>query len=122
LLAAQANEEKAAGHRVRLQHARERATFLLARLLTTAAEQDHAVVRSHLIKRELRRIEVDALGVERISSSEQERETRRLLRWTEHDLGVELTDDNKAALAAQLQEIARAGQAEDEGDWLSQMD
>lgn len=122
LLAGQGDPEKAADHRARLEHARERATFLLARLLTTPAEQDHPVLRAQIVKRELRRIEVDALGIERISSSDQERETRRLLRWTEQDLGVELTDDNKAALAAQLQELARAEQAADEGDWLSQMD
>jgi hypothetical protein len=124
LLAQQRVPEKAAAHRARLEQARERASFLLARLLTTAAEQDHPVLRANIAKRELRRIEVDALGIERITDAAQERETRRLLSWTEQGLGVELTDDNKAALAAQIQELARdtAKDGEDGEDWLSTMD
>ncbi len=122
LLAQQPDPEKASRHSERLGQARDRASFLLARLLTFAPEQDHPVVRKHIVRRELRRIEVDALGVQRIGEEEQRRETARLLQWTEQDLGVELTDDNKAALAAQLQEIARAGDETDEDDWLSQME
>lgn len=125
LLTGQADPAKQARHRDRLAQAYERTGFLLARLLAKTPAADHPVLRENVIKRELKRIEVDALGIERIGAEEQARETRRLLQWTEQDLGVELNDANKAALAAQLQAVARekvAGAEEDDDDWLSGMD
>lgn len=110
-------------HRLRLDAAAKRLELLLARLLAVPAAQDRALVRAQLVRRELKHVEIDALGAKRVSEAEQVSETRRLLRWTEADLGQELTDSNKAALAAQLRELAEASEdSEDSGeDWLFSM-
>jgi len=110
-------------HEVRLATARERLRLLLGRLLAVPAAQDHKVVRAQLVRRELRHVEIDALGAKRITEAEQAQQTKRLLRWTEADLGEELTQENKALLAAQLQEVASGEADEDSGeDWLFGMD
>lgn len=118
--------QRAAAHGERLQQAYQRTTYLLARLLAVPPERDHPVLRAHILRRELKHIEVDALGVQRLTEAEQAREARRLLAWTEEELGEELTDENKAALAARLREAAREQAAEQgetgEGDWLAGMD
>lgn len=118
--------ERRARHGILLDAARRRATFLLARLLTLPAARDHPVVRGNLLRRELRRIEVDALGAERISQAEQERRTRELLRWTEEELGEALTDENKAELARKLQEAAADSHLDlgpgDSGSWFFGME
>lgn len=113
LLAAQTDPERAARHRVRLDEACERTGRLLARLLSIPAERDHPVVRAHLLRRELRRIEVDALGVVRLSEHEQARRTRELLSWADEELGEQLTDTNRAALADRLRAIAADAAASD---------
>ena len=112
-------------HKLRLDAARERLQLLAARLLAIAPERDHAVLRDQLVRRELRHVEIDSLGAQRISEAEQARETRRLLKWTETELGEELTDANKAELSAQLRDLAVSKGADDsdEGDgWLFGMD
>lgn len=118
------DEARRAAHEERLGSARERLRLLLGRLLAIAPAQDHAVVREQLVRRELRHVEIDALGAQRISEAEQARQTKRLLRWTEADLGEELTEENKAQLAAQLQELASSeAESQDSGeDWLFGME
>jgi hypothetical protein len=113
LLAAQPDPTRADRHRARLVEARERTARLLARLLAVPPDRDHPVVRAHLQRRELRRIEVDALGVERLTEHEQQRRTRELLSWSDEDLGEQLTDENKAALAERLQAIAKEADGDD---------
>lgn len=119
LLAAQKDPARAAKHRERLQEAYERASRLVARLVGIPTGRDHPVVRAHILRRELRRIEVDALGVERLSEHEQARRTRELLAWTEEDLGKSFSDEHKAELAQRLRAVA-AEQDEDaeSGSWF----
>ena len=122
--------ERRVRHKLRLDKAYSRSTNLLARLLTKGEGADHAVVRGHIIRREHRHIEIDALGAERVSEAEQIKKTRQLLTWTEEDMGEELTDENKAALAARIREIATeehsAEQPSGDGDpsssWFFDMD
>ena len=110
-------------HEARLGAARERLRLLLGRLLGVPAQQDHQLVRAQLVRRELRHVEIDALGAKRITEAEQAQQTKRLLRWTEADLGEELTEENKAQLAAQLQEVSSDEADEDSGeDWLFGME
>jgi hypothetical protein len=97
-------------HLARLRQAYSRTAHLLARLLTVNAEADHPVLRKHTIRREHRLIEVDALGAEKVSEAEQARETRRLLEWTEDDMGEQLTDANKAQLAQRIADLAKVTQ------------
>lgn len=118
LLAAQRDPARAERHRARLAEACERTGRLLARLLAVPPERDHPVVRANLQRRELRRIEVDALGVERLSEHEQERRTRELLSWADDDLGEQLTDENKAALAERLRAIAAEAEDEASASWF----
>lgn len=113
LLARQGDPARVERHRARLGEACERAGRLLARLLAVPADRDHPVVRAHLQRRELRRIEVDALGIERLTEHEQQRRTRELLAWADEDLGEQLTDANKAALAERLQSIAKEAEGAD---------
>ena len=93
--------------RARLQQAYTRTAHLLARLLTVHPDADHPVLRKHTIRREHRLIEVDALGAEKVSEAEQVRETRRLLQWTEDDMGEQLSDANKAELAQRIANLAK---------------
>lgn len=118
------DEARRSAHEARLSSARERLRLLLGRLFAVAPAQDHAVLREQLVRRELRQIEIDALGAQRISEAEQARETKRLLKWTEADLGEVLTDENKAQLAAQLMEVASSeGESDDSAeDWLFGME
>lgn len=115
-------------HKHRLDSARERLRLVLARLMAIPLDRDHAVLRAQLVRRELRHVEIDSLGAQRISAAEQALQTRRLLKWTETELGEELTDANKAELSAQLRSLAAAesdqqdeGEGDDEG-WLFGMD
>ncbi|MGE0712425.1 MAG: hypothetical protein AB7N76_10330 [Planctomycetota bacterium] len=122
LLARNPDPARAAAHRLRLERAFERTRFLLARLITVPHARDHAVVRAHFVRRELKHIEIDALGAQRITEAEQRAQAKRLLAWTEEDLGEELTDANKAALAARLAEAA-GGEQDGEGEaWLFEME
>lgn len=125
LLARQADPAKAAAHRARLGEARERAIYVIARLLGVPPAADHPVVRANLLRRELRRVEVDALGVVRVSEVEQARRTRELLAWTEDALGEQVTDANRGALADRLKQAAADASGsqlgEDDEDWLFEM-
>ena len=124
LLDQQEDPALAAAHRERLTHACERVGRLLARLLAVPADRDPKVVRENVIRRELRRIEVDALGVQRLTEAEQARRTRELLAWAEEDMGERLTDASKAALAQRLQTLAQSEQEEDadSSGWLFDME
>lgn len=126
LLAGQSDPERAQRHRSRLRDAYTHTTLLLARLLGTPAANDNGSLRQQIVRRELKQIEVDALGAERISEAEQAREARRLLAWTQEDMGETLTDTNKAELAARLREATteqpEPNDDEDDGDWLFGMD
>lgn len=122
LLAAQGDPERAARHRERLAEACERTARLLARLLAVPVERDHPVVRAHVLRRELKRIEVDALGVVRLTEDEQARRTRELLKWADQDLGERLDDENKAALAEQLQAIAQEQEGDAGASWFFEQD
>lgn len=116
------DEARRSAHQARLGAAIQRLQLLLARLISLPLERDQPLVRAQLVRRELKHVEIDALGAQRISEAEQAFETRRLLRWTEADLGEELTDDNKAALAAQLRELSESDEDSEEGeDWLFSM-
>lgn len=127
LLAKQADPVRAEKLRQRFREACARTTHLLARLAAVPASRDPAVVRANLVRRELRRIEVDALGVERLSSEEQVREAAKLLAWTAADLGTSAEEVNREQLAAALQAAAAAADAEEPAaaksgdDWLFSM-
>lgn len=122
LLAKQKDRSRAEKQRDRLAEAYERTARLVARLLVVPPERDHPVVRAHIVRRELRHIEVDALGVERLTEHEQARKTRQLLAWTEEELGDSteaLTDDTKEKLAARLRAIAAEKDSDsDSGAWF----
>ncbi|MCO5167168.1 MAG: hypothetical protein M9894_12520 [Planctomycetes bacterium] len=122
LLAAQRDPARAARHRERLAEAYDRAARLLARLLAVPSERDHPVVRAHVLRRELKRIEVDALGVERLTEDEQARRTRELLKWADQDLGERLDDANKAALAEQLKAVAQEQEGDAGSSWFFDQD
>ena len=79
-------------------------------------DEDHPVVRAHIVRRELKQIEVDALGAQRISEAEQAAQAAELLAWTEQDLGEELNDENKAQIAARIEEAAREELEEEDDD------
>ena len=121
-------DAKREAHRLRIDAARERLRLLIARLFAIPLERDPTVLRAQLVRRELRHVELDSLGAQRISAAEQERQTRHLLKWTEADLGEELTNENKAELSAQLRDLAAAESdleddgAGDEEGWLFGMD
>jgi hypothetical protein len=124
LLAKQRDAARAARQRERLRDAYERGTRLLGRLLAVPEARDPKVVRANIVRRELRRLEVDALGVERLTEAEQVRHTRQLLAWTEEDLGAssdELTDEGKAQLADRLREVAEKD-TKSSGGWFFKMD
>jgi hypothetical protein len=118
------DEARRVAHEARLAAGRERLRLLLGRLFAIAPAQDHSVLRDQLVRRELRHVEIDALGAQRISEAEQAQQTKRLLKWTEADLGEELTAENKAQLAAQLMEVASSESESDDNaeDWLFGMD
>jgi hypothetical protein len=109
-------------HRQRLAQAYTRTNYLLARLLGTPPAQDHPVERKYVIRREQRRIELDALGAKVLQETEQTAQTKQWLSWTEEDLGEKLTDANKAELAARLREAVHQDTEDDGDDWLSDMD
>lgn len=121
IFAGHADPERRTRHQARLAKAYSRATYLLARLLTIPQATDHPVVRAHLIRREHAHIEIDALGAERVTEADQVLKTKEYLSWTEDDLGETLTDENKAALAAKLRDIAREAAGDDPaetGSWF----
>jgi hypothetical protein len=125
LLEKQRDPEKAAKHRARFEEACTRTTHLLARLIAIPPSRDNGSLRSHLVRRELKRIEVDALGIERISSAEQIQRAGELLAWTAVELGETVTDENRAQLAAELRRVAASdspepavASGEDDGQWL----
>lgn len=126
LLAQQKDPRKAASHRERHAAACTRVMYLLARLLAIPAAGEPPVVRKNLVRRELKRIEVDALGIERLSSEEQIREAAKLLAWTAVDLGETATPENRARLATELRRAASMDEsesspepaAEEDGSWL----
>lgn len=127
ILAQHTDEARRTAHTTRMGQALERLRLLLARLTSVPSASDHSLVRAQLVRRELRHVEIDALGAQRITEAEQALETKRLLKWTETELGEELTDENKAELSAQLREAALADSNGDDdgGDdeaWLFGMD
>lgn len=125
LLARHVDPVRAERARARFDEACARTTHLLARLLAVPASRDPVVVRTNLVRRELKRIEVDALGVVRLSSEEQVQQAAKLLAWTAVELGETATDENRARLAAELQAAAvepETGSAAESGDdWLFSM-
>lgn len=121
LLGKQHDAEKAAQHRVRLRSAADRAGRAIARLLAVAPAQEPRVIRGNIVRRELKQIEIDALGVVRLGEAEQSRRTRELLSWTEADLGETLTEENKARLSEKLRDAAASDHGDDDSDWLSDM-
>jgi hypothetical protein len=125
LLANQKDRHRAQAHRARLAEACERTNNLLARLLAVPAANDHPVLRKNIVRRELKRIEVDALGAQRLTEEEQHKQTRQLLAWTEVELGEQLTDDNKADLAEQLRNASQqvpSQHGDEDGGWLFGME
>lgn len=116
ILAKQSDPERKAAHAARYEAGCMRARNLLARLLAFPPQEDHPVVRAHIVRRELKQIEVDALGAQRISEAEQAAQAAELLAWTEQDLGEELTDENKAQIAARIEEAAREELEEEDDD------
>jgi len=127
LLAGQSDRQRAWAHRERLAAARRRAELLLGRLLAVRPGDDPAVLRRHVVRRELRRIEVDALGVERIGEAEQTARAKRLLAWTEDELGEVVDDANKDALAERVRAVAEEADDADAADggsgrWFFEME
>jgi hypothetical protein len=120
LLSKLRDRAKQARNKARFDEACARTTQLLARLVAVPKAKDQGVIRGNIIRRELKRIEVDALAVERLTDSEQIRRTTELLAWTEADLGEALTEANKAELAAKIQDAAASNHGDDD-DWLSDM-
>lgn len=111
-----ADPARRARHQARLDKAYQRAGILLARLLAVMPAADHPVLRANIVRREHRRIEVDALGAELVNVDDQIRRTKEHLAWTEQGLGEELTDENKAVLAERLREVACESIHGDEDD------
>src|SRR5205814_2256610 len=120
LLAKQTDPDRAARHRKRYAEACERTQHLLARLLAVPSDTDLGVVRGNIVRRELKRIEVDALGAERLTEVEQVQKAQKLLAWTEVEFGEHGTDENRARLAAELRKAASepVAQGDDDGAWL----
>jgi hypothetical protein len=121
ILAKQTDTGRGARHLQRYGEACERTKHLLARLIAVPADQDAGVVRGNLVRRELKRIEIDALGAERLSEVEQVAKASKLLAWIGNDLGEAATDENRARLAAQLRAAASepaVAHGEDDGAWL----
>lgn len=114
-------------HAARFADACTRAVNLIGRLLMVPQEQDHARLRKRIVSRELRLIEIDALGAAAVSDKEQAAEAARLLAQTgvsESDVPAGL---GAAEIAARLAEIgaAEAGpepEDEEQGDWFFDME
>lgn len=118
-------------HRQRLQTAYKRATNLIARLLAIPENVDHGRLRSRILEREHRVIELDSLGAEVISEHEQSAQSKQLLAKTEKDRGETASRENHAEIAARLQAMkaeakqeAAAQPAEEEEDagWFFDME
>jgi hypothetical protein len=103
----QTDPEREAKHRARLDMAYTRSSYLLARLVSIGPASDHEVVRAHIIRREHKHVEIDALGAHRINEEQQAKAAKHFLAWTEENLGEELTDANKAELANRLKDMAK---------------
>jgi hypothetical protein len=122
ILVKQTDLARGSRHLQRFGEACERAKHLIARLVAIPADADERVVRAHLVRRELKRVEVDALGAEVLTETEQTEKAKKLLAWVEVDMGEAVTEENRARLASELRAAAEGEPApttgEDDGAWL----
>ncbi|MGE0709602.1 MAG: hypothetical protein AB7N76_23805 [Planctomycetota bacterium] len=131
LLHKQTDPARRAAHAARFALACKRTLNLLGRLLAIPPASDHARLRKRIISRELKQIEIDALGAAQISDKEQAEEARKLLAQTGVEPGgQDLSQADAAEVAAQLaaindeaslMESSEGGDGE-EGGWFFDMD
>ena len=127
ILRGQQDAARRSAHAARFADACTRAVNLIGRLLMVPLEQDHARLRKRIVSRELKLIEIDALGAAAVSDKEQAAEAARLLAQTgvvESDVPAGL---GAAEIAARLAEIGAGeaegeGEGEGEGDWFFDME
>ena len=129
ILAGHSSEDRKQRHQLRLNEAYRRSWSLIARLISIPPAADHPKLRKRIISRELRAIELDALGAEYLSEAEQTDQTEQYLKETEKNLGETVTEENKEELATRIKEIAtRVSEEEQSADndsdagWFFDMD
>lgn len=126
ILTAQQDPGRRNAHQARFHDACVRAVNLIARLLQVPEEKDHARLRKRIGSRELKLIEIDALGAANVSDAAQAAEAQALLDATVNQAGVEDDSANASAaeIAARLAEIGdQSDDEEDEGEaWFFDMD
>lgn len=107
-------EDRKQRHQRRLNEAYRRSWCLIARLISIPPSTDHPKLRKRIIGRELRSIELDALGAEYLSEAEQTDQAEQLLAQTEQSFGEVVTDENKEELATRIKEVASQAAPEDQ--------
>lgn len=130
ILHAQQDPARRAAHEARYRDACQRSLNLLARLIQVPEGQDHKRLRARITSRELKLIEIDALGAANVSDAAQAAEAQRLLDETLDKSGIEDDAANASAseIAARLAAIQSAEpEAEEEdgdedGDWFFDME
>lgn len=127
ILARHTDKEREEAHRDRYRSALERAANLIARLTAVPPDKDHNKLRRRIKVRELRAIEVDALGAQLITEYEQQEQAKALLDQTGQDLGQAVSEESRDDVAAQLQALqAEAEQADaeesEDADWFFDME
>jgi hypothetical protein len=129
ILTAQQDPARRQAHENRFREACVRSVNLLARLLQVPEGKDHKRLRKRITSRELKLIEIDALGAANVSDAAQAAEAQRLLDETTSRAGVEDDAANASAaeIAARLAQIqSTAGdeheEEEGDGDWFFDMD
>ena len=130
ILSAQQDPARRQAHEGRFRDACRRSVNLLARLVQVPEGQDHKRLRARITSRELKLIEIDALGAANVSDAAQAAEAQRLLDETVNKAGVQDDAANASAaeIAARLAAIQSAepdaaeGEEEGDGDWFFDMD
>lgn len=131
ILTAQQDPARRQAHELRFRDACQRSVNLLARLLQVPPGQDHKRLRKRITSRELKLIEIDALGAANVSDAAQAAEAQRLLDETTNRAGVvdDAANASAAEIAARLASIQSAAAAEEsgeeeeeDGDWFFDMD
>ncbi|MDF1661573.1 MAG: hypothetical protein P1V97_07355 [Planctomycetota bacterium] len=122
-------EDRKDAHQTRLNEAYRRSWRLIARLISIPPSADHPKLRKRIIGRELRAIELDALGAKYLSEAEQTDQAEQLLAETEQNFGEVVNEANKEELATRIKEVAsqvavegQAAESDEDAGWFFDMD
>ncbi|MBL4848926.1 MAG: hypothetical protein JKY65_25670 [Planctomycetes bacterium] len=125
ILENQQDPARRAAHAARFEDACVRTANLLGRLLQVSLKDDHKRLRKRIVSRELKLIEIDALGAANVSDAAQAAEAQRLLDETAGSASADDTSGKSASeIAARLAEIGQSEGDEGEQDeaWFFDME